>query len=65
MAVMVRETSAARADGKGVWSWHSDAGVKLADDEPAKRRGLSRPVPRGERAIRRNTIVQGMPDDLG
>jgi hypothetical protein len=26
------ETSEAEADGKIVWSWHPDAGVKLVDD---------------------------------
>jgi hypothetical protein len=29
---MVRPTSAVTADGKGVWSWHPDAGAKLASD---------------------------------
>ena len=27
-----------------------------------RRRGLSSPAPRGERAISRNTVAQGMPD---
>jgi hypothetical protein len=31
----LRETSAGRADGKDAWSWHPDAGVKLAGDDPA------------------------------
>ncbi|HLZ05198.1 MAG TPA: hypothetical protein VKR55_23995 [Bradyrhizobium sp.] len=28
-------TSLADADGEIAWSWHPDAGVKLAGDEPA------------------------------
>jgi hypothetical protein len=31
----LRQTSAAAVDGKDAWSWHPDAGVKLAGDDPA------------------------------
>jgi hypothetical protein len=30
MDAITAQTSAVNADGKGVWSWHPDAGVKLA-----------------------------------
>ncbi len=30
MDASAAQTSAVNADGKGVWSWHPDAGVKLA-----------------------------------
>jgi len=32
--VEVPLTSGAEADGEIVWSWHPDAGVKSADDDP-------------------------------
>src|SRR5262249_9658027 len=35
MDVMARATSAAKADGENVWSWHPWAGAKSAGDEPA------------------------------
>jgi hypothetical protein len=60
MDVFARKTSGANADGEGVWSWPPDAGVKSCDMSE-RRRGLSSPAPRGERAISRNTIVQGRP----
>jgi hypothetical protein len=48
------------ADGEGVWSWHPDAGAKLAI---LRATGAIKPGPRGERAISRKTTAQGMPDD--
>ena len=42
----------AKADGESVWSWPPDAEVKLYETF-VKRRGLSSPVPRGEREISR------------
>src|SRR5581483_90586 len=42
-------------DGKSVWSWHPDAGVKFVDDS-CGRRGLKSPAPRGERAISRKPL---------
>jgi hypothetical protein len=33
MDVTARATSAAGADGEGVWSWHPWAGVKSASDD--------------------------------
>jgi len=53
-------TSDAEADGEGVWSWSPDAGIKSGVTSPG-RRGLKSPVPRGEPAISRNTIAQGVP----
>ena len=44
------QTSAVTADGKGVWSWHPDAGVKLAMKTFRRRRGQESPVP-GESAL--------------
>jgi hypothetical protein len=49
-----RLTSDANADGKAVWSWHPDAGVKLAD--VCRRRRLSSPALRGERGISRKPL---------
>ena len=43
------------ADGEGVWSWSPDAGIKSRVTSPW-RRGLSSPVPRGERAVSRNPL---------
>jgi len=57
-------TKAALADGKGVWSWPPDAGVKLAEVIRQRRR-QSKPGLRGEPAISRNTIAQGMPACVG
>jgi hypothetical protein len=31
MDAIKAQTSAVNADGKGVWSWHPDAGVKLVE----------------------------------
>ena len=59
MDAFARETSGAKADGEGVWSWPPDAGVKLAGCLRAT--GAIKPAPRGERAISRNAIAQGRP----
>ena len=63
MDAMAPLTMALVADGKAVWSWRPDAGVKC--------RGVFRgatvarkPGHRGERGISRKTIAQGMPDCL-
>ena len=41
-------TNDAEADGEVVWSWHPDAGAKLArDDSPMM--GARKPGPQGER----------------
>jgi hypothetical protein len=37
------------ADGKVVWSWSPDAGIKPCRRKPARRRWLKSPVHRGER----------------
>src|SRR5262249_590812 len=53
-----------QADGKAVWSWRRDRGVKLA-------RGIApmtvanNAAHRGERGISRNTIARGKPGCLG
>src|SRR5690348_1244664 len=52
------------ADGEGVWSWSPDAGIKPRVTSPRRRR-LSSPALRGERAINRNTITRGRPDCSG
>ena len=49
------------AYGQAVWSCHLDAGVKFAGDI-RKRRGLTSPIPRGERGVSRKAIAQGVPD---
>src|ERR1700757_1293038 len=41
-----------RADGKGVWSWPPDAGVKFAGDDPQMTVAI-KPGHRGERVISR------------
>ena len=52
--------NASQADGKAVWSWRRDRGVKLA-------RGIApmtvanNAAHRGERGISRNTIARGKP----
>ena len=68
----MRQTSEIKADGKIAWSRHPDAGVKfrgIGDVDPngptrrAKRRGLTSPVPRGEREDKPlKPIAQGMSD---
>src|SRR6267142_4804825 len=57
-------TSGVCADGEVVWSWRSDAGVKLAktltrlaDD------GGNQAWSPGRSRISRNTVAQGRPDD--
>jgi hypothetical protein len=52
------------ADGKAVWSWRPDAGVKWCGAIRAAT-VANKPGHRGERGISRNTIVQGMPDCCG
>ena len=49
------QTMCAKADGKGVWSWSPDAGIKSVDDFHGRRR-LTSPVLRGERAISRKPL---------
>jgi hypothetical protein len=63
-AIYFARTNDAVADGKIVWSWRPDAGVKL--------RGVIReatvarkPGHRGERDISRKTIARGMPGVSG
>jgi hypothetical protein len=43
-------TNGAEADGKNVWSWHPDAGVKLAEAAPSMT-VAKEPGRRGEHAI--------------
>ena len=49
MDAAARETGVAKADGKIVWSWHPDAGVKFAAHE-RERRWQESPVA-GESAL--------------
>src|SRR6185437_10499352 len=60
MDAFAPKANGAEADGKGVCSWHPDAGVKFWVMIPG-RRWLSSPVPRGERAISRKPLAQGVP----
>jgi hypothetical protein len=48
-------TSGAEADGKIVWSWHPDAGVKLAGDD-LQATVAKKPGHRGEHAISRKPL---------
>ena len=48
-------TNSAEADGKSVWSWHPDAGVKLAEATPPMT-VAKEPGRRGERAISRKPL---------
>jgi len=41
--LLAHETNALRSDGKGVWSWRPDAGVKFAE-MIRERRWLQSPV---------------------
>jgi hypothetical protein len=50
MDAVAAQTSAVNADGKGVWSWHPDAGVKLADGRFADDGGKKARFP-GESAL--------------
>src|SRR6266851_6244728 len=61
---MLRLTSAADADGKIVWSWRPDAGVKFLRSKLLRDDGGKKAGRRGERAISRKTIAQGRPDAL-
>jgi hypothetical protein len=51
--LLARETNALEADGKGVWSWPPDAGVKFVEDDP-RATVATKPATPGERAISRN-----------
>ena len=53
------------ADGKAVWSWHPDAGVKFCGSNLARRWWLTSPVHQGDHGVTVKTIAQGMPGDLG
>jgi hypothetical protein len=53
--LMALLTKALEADGKGVWSWHPDAGVKLAEATPPMT-VAKKPGRRGERVISRNPL---------
>ena len=55
-------TRAPNADGKIVWSWHPDAGVKFALRSAGD---AKEPGRRGEHDISRKTIARGMPGDSG
>ena len=52
------------AYGQAVWSSPLDAGVKFAE-MIGERRGLTSPIPRGERGVSRKAIAQGVPDRFG
>jgi hypothetical protein len=54
----------AGADGKGVWSCPPDAGVKFIEMIDRRRR-LSSPVLRGERAISRKPLRRECRSDFG
>jgi hypothetical protein len=53
-----------QADGKAVWSWRRDRGVKSVQTiAPAT--VANNAAHRGEHGISRNTIAQGMPVSTG
>jgi hypothetical protein len=52
MNAIAAQTSAVNADGEGVWSWHPDAGVKLAKGRFANDGGKKARFP-GESALTR------------
>jgi hypothetical protein len=56
-------TKRADADGKAVWSWRPDAGVKFRV-KPREATVARKPGHRGERGISRKAIAQGRPDCL-
>jgi hypothetical protein len=53
-----------QADGKAVWSWRRDRGVKLAGSLPPMTVAINA-AHRGEHGISRNTIARGKPGCLG
>jgi hypothetical protein len=54
---MALQTTALDADGKIVWSWRPDAGVKFSREAiSAKVTGAKEPGPRGERDISRKPL---------
>jgi hypothetical protein len=55
---------ALEVDGEVVWSWHPDAGVKLADLSPSAT-VAKKPGHRGERGISRKPLRAGAPGDSG
>jgi hypothetical protein len=56
--LVVPVTNGARADGKVVWSWRLDAGVKLAEAIPPATE-TKEPEFRGEHEAAVNTIACG------
>jgi len=64
MDARAAQTSAADADGEVVWSWHPDAGVKLAEGIP-QATVAKEPGRRGEHEVTVKTIAQGRPDVFG
>ena len=60
MAGSARQTCAQVTDGEGVWSWCPDAGIKSGATNPRATEAI-KPGLRGERAISRKPIAQGMP----
>jgi hypothetical protein len=56
--LVVPVTNGAKADGKVVWSWRLDAGVKSAE-AILPMTGTKKPDPRGEHEISRKTIACG------
>jgi hypothetical protein len=56
--LVVPVTNGARADGKVVWSWRLDAGVKLAEAIPPATE-TKEPELRGEHEAAVNTIACG------
>jgi hypothetical protein len=53
------------ADGKAVWSWHPDAGVKLSGRKSSWRWWLTSPAHQGDHGEAVKTIAQGMPGQSG
>ena len=63
---MVLLTKALEADGKDVWSWHLDAGVKFLRSESFSGVTVAKePEHRGEHGVAVKTIAWGMPGDSG
>ena len=61
MDAAAHETNAPAADGKAVWSWRPDAGVKFAGIDPLTT-VAKEPGHRGEHEGNRKTIARGKPE---
>jgi hypothetical protein len=63
--LLVRQANAPRRTVKPCGPDPPMPGSSLPMDKSARRRGLTSPVPRGERGVSRKAIAQGVPDRFG